>query len=121
MCAAAAGRTDSQAGRRRLHSGGKRRTPIGDKTFTYVAQLTSFFSCAMFKNAFTGFKAQIQAVEPPVMLFQHVHHSQGLKVVFKTSMLFHAFVQRVLPRRAERSVSKVMSERDGLHQILVKT
>ena len=66
----------------------------------------------MLEDTFPGFEAQIQAIKCSVMLFQHIHHSQGLEVVLKAPVILHAIIQRILPGVTEGRMAKVVRQRE---------
>ena len=76
---------------------------------------------AVLQNAFTGFKAQVEAIELGVTLLQTIHHPQALQVVLKPTIGRHALVQSVLPRMAKRRVAQVVRQGNGLNQVLMQT
>ena len=57
-------------------------------------------------------------VQPPAVLFQDIHHPQGLLIVAEGPA--HHLAQGVLPGMAEGSVAQVVAQGDGLGQILVQ-
>ena len=64
--------------------------------------------------------AQIQAHKFRVFLFQLIHNNQGLGVMVKTAMIRKQPVQGLLTRMPKGRVTKIMSERNCLGQVLVK-
>ena len=74
----------------------------------------------VFQDAFTRLEAEVQAVVLRVTLFQRVHHTQTLQVVFEASKVGHTTVERVLPRMAKRCVAQVVRQRNGLDQVFVQ-
>src|SRR5687768_220970 len=74
----------------------------------------------MFEDALPSLKTQVQTIERPIMLFQHIHHAQGLEVVLKAAVILHAIVQGILPRVAERRVPQVVSKGNGFDQVFVE-
>ena len=57
-------------------------------------------------------------VQPPPLLFQHVHHPQALPVMGKAAGA--QLIQRALARMAEGGVPQVVPQGDGLGQVLVQ-
>ena len=76
---------------------------------------------AVLQDAFPGFEAQIETGERGVLLLEHIHDAQRLKIVFESAMLAHALVERILTGVTERRVAEIVRERDGLAEILVET
>ena len=75
----------------------------------------------MLDDAFPRFEAEIEAIECGIALFELIDNAQALQVVFKTAVVGHAIVQRILPGMTKRGVPQVMCQRDSFHQILVET
>ena len=105
--------------------GFKRRRVAQQKPLPHTAGLACFQSLGMraravLQNAFAGFKAQVQAVESRVALFQFIDHAQTLQVVLETTVLAHAGIQGILPRVAKRGVTQVVRQRNGFGQVFVQ-
>ena len=85
-----------------------------------VLQLLRIRPRAVFQDAFARFECEVQAVEVGIALFQPVDHAKALQVEFEPAVRVHALVQRILARVAERGVSQVVCQRDGLDQVFVQ-
>ncbi len=71
-------------------------------------------------RAFERFPSQVEAVEFGIMALEPGQDPQGLVVVREAAKTRHLGVQGFLTGMAERGVAEVMSERQGLGQILVE-
>ncbi len=80
---------------------------------------------AVFQDAFACLETEIQAIELRILLFQVVDHPQALQVMLETFarriVLLQRPVQRLLAGVAERCVSEIVRQRNGLDQILVQS
>ena len=117
----AVGNLVSQIGELRLQAG----LAPGHEAMAHIAGLLALQAqgvalAAMLQDAFTGLKAQVQAIEGRVACLQLVHDPQALQVVLEAAVLAHAIVQRVLPGMAERGMAQVVGQGDGLDQVLVQ-
>ena len=74
----------------------------------------------MLEDAFAAFEREVESLEFGVALLELVDHAQGLQVVLEAAVRAHAIVERVLARVAERRMSEVVREGDGLRQRLVQ-
>ncbi len=93
---------------------------INKKALAHISQFLRIFSRAMLKYALACFKTQIQPIKGAVTLLQHIHHPQGLQIMFKAAILLHAIVQRVLPRMAKWRMAQIMGEGNRFDQIFVQ-
>ena len=64
----------------------------------------------MLEDAFARFEHQVQTIERAVALLERIDYAQALQVVLEAAVLFHAFVERVLPGVAERRVAEVVRQ-----------
>ncbi len=74
----------------------------------------------MFQDAFAGLERQIQTREIGMAFLELIDDPQRLKIVFKPSEFTHTGVQRVLAGVAKGRMTQIMSETDGLHEILIE-
>jgi hypothetical protein len=74
----------------------------------------------MLENSFAAFEGQVQPIEFRIVFLEFVNHAKRLQVVFETTEIGHAVIQRILARMAEGRVSKVMGQTDGLGQFFVQ-
>ena len=91
-----------------------------EKAFANVTKLTRIAHRAVLEYAFTGFKHQVESRKLGVLGLQVINDAQGLQVVFKTTVVAHAGIQRILPGMAERRVAKIVRKADRLGQGFVK-
>ena len=74
----------------------------------------------MLEDALAHLEREIQAGELGVALLELVDDAQRLQVVLESAELAHAVVERVLAGVAERRVTQVVREADGLGERLVQ-
>ena len=75
----------------------------------------------MLEDPLAGLEAEVEAIEARVALLQLVDHPQALQVVLETAVGAHALVERILAGMAERRVTQVMRQRNGLDQVFIQT
>ena len=66
------------------------------------------------------FMAEIEAGEFRVARLDHVHDAQALCIVIESAVPAHQFIERLLPRVAERRMPEVVRERDGLGEVFIQ-
>ena len=71
--------------------------------------------------AFKRFPRQIQPVMFGIAIFKQRDDAQRLNIVVETTEGLHGPIKRPLAGVAERGVTEIVTERDGLGQILVQT
>lgn len=74
----------------------------------------------MFQDAFAGLERQIQTREIGMAFLELIDDPQRLKIVFEPPEFTHTGIQRFLAGVAEGRMTQIMSETDGLHEILVE-
>ena len=87
---------------------------------TDVAELARVLQRAMLENPFARLERQVEPAEGRVPILELVDDAERLQVVLEAAELAHAFVERVLPRVAERRVAEIMGEADRLDEVLVQ-
>jgi hypothetical protein len=93
--------------------------PLFQEAGAQVTQLSRVASRAMLEYAFACLVHEIQTREQGILLFKLIDDPEGLEIVFKATILLHAFVQGILAGVAERGMSQVMGQADGLGQVFI--
>ena len=88
----------------------KRRTLPFHETRANLTEPARILQRAMFQDALTCLKAQIQAVECRIPLLEQIDDAQRLQVMFESAMRFHARVQRILSRVSKRRMAEVVRQ-----------
>ena len=60
-------------------------------------------------------------IETLTVVFQHVHHAQRLLAMTETALIRHLSGKSALARMTERGMPKIVTESDGLGEILVQS
>ena len=85
-----------------------------------VGLFRTIISRLVFSEPFADLPGKVEARESRVVLLQFLDDSQALPVVFKPTLLPHQSVQYRFAFMAERRVAQVVSQGDGLRQVLVE-
>ena len=97
----------------------ERRLPASEKALAEIAEPARVFTRTMLEDAFARFKAEIEAVERAVVLFELIDDGEALQVVLEAAVIAHAFVQRILARVAEWRMTQIVRKRNRFDEILV--
>jgi hypothetical protein len=71
-------------------------------------------------DAFADLPREVQAAESRIPLLERLHDAEALPVVIEAAVGLHEAIQGALARMAERGVSQVVCQGDGLGEILVE-
>jgi len=74
----------------------------------------------MFEDALPGLEHQVEAWEVGVLGLKLINDTQGLQIVFESTEVTHASVERILPRVAKWGVTEVMRQADRFCQSFVQ-
>ncbi len=85
-----------------------------------IAQLMRLLRRAVLEDAFARFVGEVEAVECAIALLQQINGAQALQIVLEAAVIPHAGIERILAGMAERRMSEVVGEGDGLGQVLVE-
>ena len=71
-------------------------------------------------QTFTHLERQVQASKIRIRVFEELHNTQALSIMFESSMLLHTFRQHFFAGMSERRMPEIMGESDRLCQIFVQ-
>ena len=74
----------------------------------------------MLKYTFAGLEHQIQTVKRAITLLELFDDTKTLKIVFETTIRFHASIQRILSGMTERRMPQIVRQRNGLDQVFIQ-
>ena len=95
------------------------RVKSGNRAGHIFSKMRRHYRSIVLDQPFQGFPGEIEAVEIGIAVFEPGHQPERMGVVIEAANIGGGLVQCLLAGMAERGVTQIMGQRDGLGQIFI--